>query len=238
MNYKNISINFIDWRDSISPHDRKAFDVNYKPLTNQEALIKSIDYMKENNIKPSVNYKLIILTDYIDESYYAAIVSALKFNLPAMIMKNDVNYVIYPDKIPEDYISTLDNDDCKLCDFMEKCEDSILNKIGIIIKPYYLNKQIECKNICFGICTNFIYSEIKRLQILTIIGNKSNSKDFNNHTRLFIVNSRAVPNNLRVPNRHDIPRITYDFEKEKELFEKENCIHCDINTYKYKEFEN
>ena len=236
MNCKNISINFIDWRDSV--HDKKPFDINYKPLTNQQALIKSINYMKENNIKPSINYKLIILTDYIDELYYAAIISALKFNLPVMIMKNDINYVIYPNKIPENYISTLNDKVYKLCDFMEKCEDSnILNKIGVIVKTTHLNKRIECKNICFGICTNFIYSEIKRLQILTIIGNKSNSEDLNKHTRLFIVNSKVVPSDLKMPNRNNKPQIKYDFEKEKELFENENCIHCDINTYKYKEFE-
>jgi hypothetical protein len=235
-----IKVNFIDWRDSSIHGDKKAFDSNYKPLANRQALIKSINYMEENNIKPSIDYKLIILTNY-NYTYYAAIISALKFKLPVMVTKNDVNYVIYPDKIPENILDF--DDDCileekGLYDFMEKCEDTnILNKVGIIVKTLNSNKEIECKNICFGICTNFSYSLTKRLQILKIIGNKSNSENLNNHTRLFIVNSGIVPSNLRKLNRVEPVKIVYDFEKEKELFKKENCIHCDINTYNYKEFE-
>ena len=249
-----IPVDFIDWRDSISPAVRRKFDSNYKPLTNQQALIKSLEYMFRHNIKPSINYKLIVISHSIDDSIYAAIATCLQFELPVVVVRavNETDYIIYPDKIPDEYMSILDNESqsdedkveytlamAKELEFMEECKYSdVLNKVGVIVgTDARLKEGFNCENICLGICTQFIYSEVSRVQILGRIRRSSKDEKLNNHTRLFIVNSGVVPSNLKRPNRVGPIKIEYDFEREKELFNNENYRRCKFEEYEYKEFK-
>ena len=250
-----IPIDFIDFRDTVSEEERKWLDSNYKPLTSCQAIKKAVDYMIEHNIKPSIDYKLIIMTPKINDSVYAACYASSQFDLPVVLVRteNECDYYFEPELIPDEYLayeelSPEDQSPFTLeaavdLEFMEQCKyRDILNKVGIIVSTTSrLKEGFNCENICFGICTEFIYSDTSRIQILGRIRRSSTNEKLNAHTRLFIVNSGRMKSTLTIPKylRRGIPpHCTYDFDRENELFYEENYNRYNFNTYQYKEFRN
>jgi len=250
-----IPVDYIDFRDLKTEQERKKFDNNYIPLTSEQALMKSLEFMNEHQIKPSIEFKLIIITHTIDESMYAAMTACSWFNIPTLLIRsvNETDYFITPDKIPDEYqemesINPEDRLQCTLdvakeLNFMIECNYSdYLNQSGIIVgTDARLKEGFNCENICFGICTTFIYSDVSRVQILGRIRRSSKSEKLNNHSRLFIVNSGRIPSNLKEPSRlrMKLPiKVLYDTKREKELFDAENYIKQDMKTYKYEEYRN
>lgn len=248
-----IPVDYVDFRDLKTEQERKKFDVNYVPLTSEQALMKSLEFMNEQQIKPSIEFKLIIITHTIDESMYAAMTACSWFNIPTLLIRSvdESDYFIMPDKIPDEYqemesINPEDRLECTLdtakeLNFMIECKyTDYLNQTGIIVgTDARLKEGFNCENICFGICTKFIYSDVSRVQILGRIRRSSKSEKLNNHSRLFIVNSGRIKSNLKEPGRIRMKapiKITYDVKREKELFDAENYIKKDIKTYKYKEY--
>ena len=248
-----IPIDFIDFRDTIPVTERKFMDCNYIPLDSKQAVKKAVDWMTEHNIKPSIDYKIIIMTRHINDSVYAACYAATHFDLNAVLVRteHENDYYIEPESIPPEYVEpeelspedqlpfTLDA--AIDMDFMQECKYSnVLNNVGVIVSTTdRLKEGFNCENICFGICTEFIYSDTARVQILGRIRRSSNNEKLNNHTRLFIVNSGQMPSNLKLPKhlRRGMPVMcTYDFNREDELFYNENYNRQDLNTYKYQEF--
>ena len=248
-----IPVDFIDFRDLVPESERKFMDCNYIPLKSNQAVQKAVDYMIDNNIKPSVDYKLIIMTAHINDSVYAACYASQHFDLPVVLVRtdNEDDYYFEPDSIPPEYS---DNNELGAEDsvpftlesaieigFMEPCKyQNKLNNVAIIVSTTArLKEGFNCENICFGICTEFVYSDTGRIQILGRIRRSSANEKLNNHTRLFIVNSGPMPSNLKIPKkfRRGMPvQCTYDFNREEELFYDENYNRYDFNTYQYKEF--
>ena len=248
-----IPIDYIDFRDTIPESERKFMDCNYLPLDSNQAVKKAVDWMIENNIYPSIDYKLIIMTRHINESVYAVCYAAAHFNLNAVLVRteNENDYFFTPDDLPPEYVEPeeLSQEDqtpftlesALELEFMQECRYSnVLNKVGIIVSTVdRLKEGFNCENICFGICGQFVYSETTRVQILGRIRRSSNNEKLNNHTRLFIVNSGQMPSTRKLPKhlRHGMPVIcTYDFNREDELFYNENYNRRDLKTYKYREF--
>jgi hypothetical protein len=248
-----IPVDYVDFRDLVSEADRKKYDYNYNPYDSNKALLESLKYMEEHNIKPSVDYKLIIITPEIDESVYAALTACSWFDLPTIIVRssNEIDYYIDPKKIPDEYqeMETLNEEDKPSCmlevikdlEFMEECRYADrLNTSGIIVGTIArLKEGFNCENICFGICTQFIYSDVSRVQILGRIRRSSTNPLLNDHTRLFILNSGRVPSDLMNPHRRKMKlpvKLLYSFEREKQLFDAENYVKRDINKYVYHEY--
>lgn len=232
----NIPIYFHDLRDRFT--DRGNYDINYKPYDYKEALDMSMKLLDKNNIKPSIDYKLIILTHMIDESVYAIIKAVTYYNKAAVLIRESTNddYIFYPNEIPDEYyeIEDLPPEDREDCDldtvksknFAHKCKyQNVLHEVSIIVGTVSrLKEGFNCENITTGICTQFIYSITSRVQILGRIRRSSTNENLNNHLRLFIVNSGVVPSNIKQPNRRGPITINYDFNLESELFKNENYI--------------
>lgn len=241
-----IPVRFMDFRDTIPAKVRKRYDVNYEPLSAKEAIDKSLTYMLDHHIKPSVEYKLIIMTHLIDDTVYAAVQSSLAFQSSVVIVRanNEPDYYFTPDEIPDDYrdvdeMSPEDRtpftlEEAKDLEFMHTCQyPDVLENVAIIVgTDARLKEGFNCHNLCYGICTQFLYSDTTRVQILGRIRRSSTDAKLNAHERLFIVNSGAVPSDIRRPRRIGPPQILYDFGREEKLFNAENYIRISMETGK------
>ena len=241
-----IPVRFMDFRDTIPARVRKRYDENYEPLSAKEVIDKSLAYMLDHHIKPSVEYKLIIMTHLIDDTVYAAVQSSLAFQSPVVIVRanSESDYYFTPDEIPDDYrdvdeMSPEDRtpftlDDAKDLEFMHTCDyPDVLGQVAIIVgTDARLKEGFNCHNLCYGICTQFLYSDTTRVQILGRIRRSSTDAKLNAHERLFIVNSGVVPSNIRQPRRVGPPQLMYDFNREEKLFKAENYIRISMETSK------
>lgn len=229
---------FLDFRDLVPENYRKKFDVNYQPLSSDEAVLKSLELFNQHNIKPSIDYKLIIMTHEINQSVFAAIESSIHFQLPVLLIRDiaSTDYYIEPKQIPACFYSYAELsdedkpeftlDELKSMDFAEECKyQNKLQNVAIIVGTVSrLKEGFNCENIVYGICSLFEWSDTARIQILGRIRRSSNNFDLNKHIRLFIVNSGRIPSNLKNPHRRGPISLLYDLEREAKLFKKENYI--------------
>lgn len=236
----NIPVFYLDHRDLIS--NRGFCDLNYVALTDKEAFEYYSDLMLEKNLLPSINYKTIIITGSIDSSIYAGINACIKFNIPVLIMRanNEKSIYLSPENIPEFYRDIEEQsekpeftyEEIKQTKSIKYIQDytTILDQVGIIIGTYHrLKEGFNCKNIVYGICTSFIWSETSRVQILGRIRRNSEDPELNKHRRIFFVNSGRIPSNFFTKLPHQILETTYNENYEKELFKKENYIKIQEN---------
>lgn len=235
----DIPIYYIDYRDLFI--NKGAFDYNYKPKNQPRALNDSINFMINYGLYPSIDYKLIIIDERIDDTVYSAIQSCQRFNIPVLIIRESTSkdYLILPNEIPDEYreVENLAEEDrpsfnfneVSELPFMRKCKyQDCLNYVGIICgTSSRLKEGFNCENIVYGICTKFEYSHTSRVQLLGRIRRKSLKDDLNKHLRLFIVNSGVIPSTLKNPNRPKFkkPEILYDTIYEEILFKNENYIN-------------
>ena len=231
-------VHFIDFRDLIPENYRKKFDSNYQPLTSDEAVLKALDLFNQHDIKPSIPFKLIIMTHKIDQSVFAAIEACIQFQLPTLLIRDisSSDYFIDPKQIPPCYYSysELSDEDkpeftmkeLKEMDFAQECKyQSMLEQAAIIVGTVSrLKEGFNCENIVYGICSLFEWSDTARIQILGRIRRNSNDPDLNKHIRLFVVNSGRIPSNIKNPHRRGPITLLYDLEREQKLFKKENYV--------------
>lgn len=99
--------------------------------------------------------------------------------------------------------------------------------IAIVGTYHRLKEGFNCKNICYGICTKFVWSPTTRVQILGRIRRSSDDEALTNHERIFYVNSCKIPSNLFHRRPGQKIEITYNCDYEKELFIQENykCLN-------------
>lgn len=231
----NIPVFYLDHRDLVK--NRSFCDLNYVAFNDKEAFEYYSDLMLEKNLLPSIDYKTIIITGSIDSSIYAGINACIKFNIPVLIMRanNEKSIYITPETIPEFYRDIEEQsekpdftyEEIKHTKTLKYIQDysTVLNQVGIIVGTYHrLKEGFNCKNIVYGICTSFIWSETSRVQILGRIRRNSDNPDLNKHKRIFFVNSGRIPSNFFTKLAHQRLETTYNEEYEKELFKKENYI--------------
>jgi hypothetical protein len=102
-----------------------------------------------------------------------------------------------------------------------------LPQVAIIVGTYHrLKEGFNCKNIVYGICTKFIWSETSRVQILGRIRRSSDDEALNKHDRYFFVCSGRIPSNLFHHRPHEKIEVKYDLDFESQLFKNENYIRC------------
>lgn len=230
-----IPVYYTDHRDLIT--DRGFCDVNYVPMSDNQAFDYYTDIMMDNNLIPSKEFKLIIITGSIDSTIYAGINACLKFDQPVLIMRSngEKNIYITPDTIPDFYHDIEEQsekpnytyDEIKRIKSIKKVKkyDTVINDVSIIVGTYHrLKEGFNCKNIVYGICTKFIWSETSRIQILGRIRRNSDIQALNEHKRYFFVNSGRIPSNLAHKLPHEKYEIQYDEKYEAELFKRENYI--------------
>ena len=279
-NITKIPVYFTDFRDSISEQDRGFCDSKYNAMDDYQAYDYYKDVMLDKKIKPTIDYKLIIISSSIDSSVFCGLKSCLDFKINTLAMRaiTESNLVFEYDKLKDIIqISDLSNNILKMSDSLvdklrvlnkdnKKFEESILNEkyielnyeniiklnlatkikkgndyinylsqVGIISGTYHrLKEGFNCKNIVYGICTKFIWSDTSRIQILGRIRRSSTDESLNKHIRIFFVSSGKIPSNLYQKFRHVKQKIqiTYDLAYEEELFKRENYIRISIDQLK------
>lgn len=281
-NITQIPVYFTDFRDTISEEERGFCDSRFHPMDDYQSYDYYKDMMLDKNIKPTLNYKLIIISSSIDSSVFCGLKSCLDFKTNTLAMRaiTESNLVFNYNKL-KDVIQVKDlssnilklndtirskiielNKDNKKFDstildekFIELTYDNIsklnlatkikkgneyidyLPYVGVISGTYHrLKEGFNCKNIVYGICTKFIWSDTSRVQILGRIRRSSTDEKLNKHTRLFFVSSGKIPSNMFQKYRqgkHKI-EITYDLNYEEELFKKENYVRITESQIKPK----
>ena len=230
-----IPVYFTDHRDIV---DGKGFcDVNYVAMTDQESFDYYSNIMLEKNIMPSIDYKLIVITSSIDTTVYCGINACVKFGLPVLILRanNESSFFLTPETVPDYYRDIEEQsekpeytlDELKDVKSIQKIKhySEKLNDVAIIVGTYHrLKEGFNCKNIVYGICTKFIWSDTSRIQILGRIRRNSMDPNLNRHRRLFMVNSGRIPSNLGHRQPYEKIEIKYDLDYEKRLFVKETYI--------------
>ena len=245
----NIKVQYTDLRNHTI--NKGKFDSNYTPKDDRQTFDYYADYIldspDEAQLKPTKDFKMIIITHTINDSIYCACKACYKFNVPVLIIRavGESNYFLTPDKLPDNYqeedglteeeLPKYTIDDLEADEAAEKVKDytTKLPEACIIVgTDVRLKEGFNCKNLTVGICTTFLWSEISRVQILGRIRRSSEDEALNNRRRFFMVKSGRIPSNLKVPNRRGPIKILYDQDYEKQLFDNENyeCIDQPLST--------
>lgn len=241
---RDIRVDFTDYRDT---QQLGKFDSNYIPLEDNEATIYYLQFMLNKGFQPTPNRKLLIITSTIESTVFAAIQACLTFQKPVLLIRaaNEKSYFI--SDTPDDYEYICDinkaghlteddpeytvdelkkyiktnKDKIKPCDYMK-----YINKACIVVGTYHrLLEGFNCKEFVWGICTKFIWSPLKRVQLLGRIRRNSDDPELNAHKRIFFVHSCKIPSDIANPYRIKMrkpPKIDYDELFEQRLFTKEN----------------
>lgn len=230
-------VNYLDFRDMYTFQQRGINDINYKPFNCSECLInayKLIDYFVSKNIVESPHRlnKLVVLTDRIEETFYAAAKTCIYFKSDVLIVREKgknlyLKYSNIPLELYEndtiDVNERLDYED-EIRKVAEKCSiEDYLSECSIIVSTMSrLSQGFNCEYITLGICTQFYWSLPTRIQLLGRIRRNSIDKTLNERKRIFIVNSYRIPTNYNPNSKlYCVKRnakITYNLTTEKNKF--------------------
>ena len=238
-----IPVRFIDYRDTIAPEKRGFCDGNYRQPNDENVCKHYSEIMITCKLLPSIAYKLIVITSTIDSSIRCALQTCIDFKQDVLVMRavNETSMLFRYNVIKEKLGSLVIVDN--LLDFTEEnirkehkdMFESIrvvdlqkaLPQVAIIVGTYHrLKEGFNCKNIVYGICTKFIWSETSRVQILGRIRRSSDDEALNKHDRYFFVCSGRIPSNLFHHRPHEKIEVKYDLDFESQLFKNENYIRC------------
>lgn len=240
---RDIRVDFTDYRDT---QKLGKFDSNYIPLEDNEAAVMYLQYMLTHGFMPTTSRKLLIITSTIESSVFAAIQASLTFQKPVLLIRaaNEKSIFIKDPPNDYDYISKIEkaghlteddpeytvqelrhytktNKNVVECDYLDYIKEAT-----VVIGTYHrLLEGFNCKEFVYGICTKFIWSPLKRVQLLGRIRRSSDDPALNAHKRIFFVNSGKIPTDIGNPTRikmHKPPQILYDELFEQRLFTKEN----------------
>lgn len=228
---------FIDYRDE---HRDKAdtYDNKFRAASDIRALKYFYKHISKHG-RPFIctNYKGIVITSSIDTSIYAALYLCRLAKTQVLIMRaiNEKSIFLVPEDIPKDFAikkSTATYDNIKRLGIGTYGDyKDFIDKSALIVGTYHrLKEGFNCKNITWGICTKFIYSESARVQLLGRIRRSSNNETLNNRTRIFFVNSGRIPLIFN-PRTRKMAGIAYDLNYESMLFRDENYIRISMDSY-------
>lgn len=253
-----IGIEVWDTRDYIQK--RGKCDMNYSPYSQQEALVyflMHIPFMRDGTrikvqpktltskippmefdpIEITSKFKGLVVTKNINESVWAALfVHKILHANVLLIRTNDVaSYYFSMEKPVMDRVSQdVTYDDlskfewgtpCKYTEYIEEAE-------VIVSTTSRLKEGFSVRNLTWGICCQFMYSVPSRVQLLGRIRRSSEDEELNKRRRIFYVNSGVVPSDLYIGKRkRSNPEPTYDWEFERELFERENIRYISPHVF-------
>lgn len=253
-----IGIEVWDTRDYIQK--RGKCDMNYSPYSQQEALVyflMHIPFMRDGTrikvqpktLKPKIppmefdpieitpKFKGLVVTKNINESVWAALfVHKLLHANVLLIRTNDVaSYYFSMEKPVMDRVSQdVTYDDLSKFEWGTPCKytEHIEEAEVIVSTTSRLKEGFSVRNLTWGICCQFMYSVPSRVQLLGRIRRSSEDEELNKRRRIFYVNSGIVPSDLYIGKRkRSNPEPTYDWEFERELFERENIRYISPHVF-------
>lgn len=230
-------VNYLDFRDMYTSQQRGVNDINYKPLNCEQCLTgayKIIEYFASKRIVelPHKYNKLVVLTDRIEETFYAAAKTCIYFKSDVLIVREKgKNLYLKYSNIP---LELYENDTLSLDERLDyedeirkvaiKCSiEDYLTECSIIVSTMSrLSQGFNCEYITLGICTQFYWSLPTRIQLLGRIRRNSTDKTLNERKRIFIVNSYRIPTNYNPNSKFYCIRrnakVTYNLSVEKNKF--------------------
>lgn len=253
-----IGIEVWDTRDYIQKRGR--CDMNYSPYSQQEALVyflMHIPFMRDGTrikvqpktLKPKIppmefdpieitpKFKGLVVTKNINESVWAALfVHKILHANVLLIRTNDVaSYYFSMEKPVMDRVSQdVTYDDLSKFEWGTPCKytEHIEEAEVIVSTTSRLKEGFSVRNLTWGICCQFMYSVPSRVQLLGRIRRSSEDEELNKRRRVFYVNSGIVPSDLYIGKRkRSNPEPTYDWEFERELFERENIRYISPHVF-------
>lgn len=253
-----IRIEVWDTRDYIQK--RGKCDMNYSPYSQQEALVyflMHIPFMRDGTrikvqpktLKPKIppmefdpieitpKFKGLVVTKNINESVWAALfVHKILHANVLLIRTNDVaSYYFSMEKPVMDRVSQdVTYDDLSKFEWGTPCKytEHIEEAEVIVSTTSRLKEGFSVRNLTWGICCQFMYSVPSRVQLLGRIRRSSEDEELNKRRRIFYVNSGIVPSDLYIGKRkRSNPEPTYDWEFERELFERENIRYISPHVF-------
>lgn len=253
-----IGIEVWDTRDYIQK--RGKCDMNYSPYSQQEALVyflMHIPFMRDGTrikvqpktLKPKIppmefdpieitpKFKGLVVTKNINESVWAALfVHKILHANVLLIRTNDVaSYYFSMEKTVMDRVSQdVTYDDLSKFEWGTPCKytEHIEEAEVIVSTTSRLKEGFSVRNLTWGICCQFMYSVPSRVQLLGRIRRSSEDEELNKRRRIFYVNSGIVPSDLYIGKRkRSNPEPTYDWEFERELFERENIRYISPHVF-------
>lgn len=253
-----IGIEVWDTRDYIQKRGR--CDMNYSPYSQQEALVyflMHIPFMRDGTrikvqpktLKPKIppmefepieitpKFKGLVVTKNINESVWAALfVHKILHANVLLIRTNDVaSYYFSMEKPVMDRVSQdVTYDDLSKFEWGTPCKytEHIEEAEVIVSTTSRLKEGFSVRNLTWGICCQFMYSVPSRVQLLGRIRRSSEDEELNKRRRIFYVNSGIVPSDLYIGKRkRSNPEPTYDWEFERELFERENIRYISPHVF-------
>ncbi len=203
--------------------------------------LKTISIPKLSNVSDfdfsdriNVQNKFLIITGSIPSSVYGALVACRKFKSNVLLIRAASEKDIYIDHEEFEFVDyqfdhtitleTLKSDiksgklPAHLCHYKD-----YLDRTTIIVGTYHrLLEGFNCPDITDGICTKFIWSPLSRVQLLGRIRRSRPLDKTQPMIRQFIMNSGKITSDLKNPRRISKPKVTYESDFEKSLFEIEN----------------
>ncbi len=203
-------------------------DSRYKPFEEIEAINYFCDKIKdEGRIEICPEFKGIIMTHKIDASIYAGLHAHQLWNCSVLIMRAAGEKSILLRK--NEGLNFLFNVCSGLKDIDEtvghRVDDyrQVLNEVSVIVGTIQrLKEGFSVENITWGICAQFPYSTIQRVQILGRIRRNSKNEALNRRPRIMYVCSGSVPTTIGIPNYRGAHKMLYNFKDEAALFKLEN----------------
>ena len=248
----NIPVYVYDIRDHLVSKKDDVFDKNYTPMDDATLINRILDgriKFFNANIEPTIlkypQYCGFVITSTINSSIYAwtrFYAKYKQYNKRCILIRENVKgcYQLIND-VPRDLLElgvlVNEKDILKHPDFNKFCiKLDSYNDGDILFGTYHrLKEGISVQNAVWGVCTQFVWSNCSRVQILGRIRRTSTDKALNDFKRYFIVNSHKIPTNmgkffaLKRTHNHQMIKdfkleIDYDLKEEGEIFEKENYI--------------
>ena len=101
----------------------------------------------------------------------------------------------------------------------------VLPNVSIIVGTLQrLKEGFSVQNLTWGICTQFVWSSISRIQILGRIRRNSDDPELNTHPRIMYVHSGRITSTLGNPNTRSGHHVKYNMEYQNNAFHDENYI--------------
>ena len=253
-----IGIDVWDTRDYIQKRGR--CDKSYSPYSQQEALVyflMHIPFIRDGKrvavqpktLKPKIppmefepieitpKFKGLVVTKNINESVWAALfVHKILHANVLLIRTNDVASYFFSmenpvvDRVSQDvtYDDLSTNKWGTPCKYTEHIEAAEV----IVSTTSRLKEGFSVRNLTWGICCQFMYSVPSRVQLLGRIRRSSEDEELNKRRRIFYVNSGVVPSDMYIgKKKRSNPDPTYDWDFERELFERENIHYISPHVF-------
>ena len=180
-------------------------------------------------IIPSTKFKGIVMTGSVDSSVWASLFIHKQFNASVMLLRTTDEYSFFFERDKHLEFTLRDDVTVKDITIGEKSKDysKFIDHSEIIVSTYHRVKEgFSVSQLVWGICTEFVWSPLTRVQIAGRIRRSTDDAELNSYPRQLFVCSGSIPNDLFVAlKKHRQAKITYDQEFEDELFARENYYY-------------